>query len=543
MHVCLLPTEILLAIIEKYGPFSPATLAALARTSTTFKEPALDMLWKDIRGFKPLISCLPEGAINRNERGMLTIKRPLLTGEWRLIGRYAQRIQSLMVFDTDLEIIDDRLVQALISAPPPLLPNLRSLVWGDVNECLIPLLRTLLGSTIKSMKLDFRTSPPSFAKSALVASLGARCPSIWKLICYFGGADSEDSSDAIFEVLCGFQELLHLEIDVPNTRALLHLAASLSPLKYLHLNLREYNMDEMQPNSTPAFSSHFDHMHISIPAPSFFHHILRNVRFLSCRSVIVCVDFSGLYIPYNPLDIPDLIFSFSECFSPALEKIRFDFDYEFCTIVEEHILADTSFAFDFDVVAPLLSFSHLTDLDLNWICTSAIDDASLKTMAQSFPQLENFLFGSSARWVIPPSLTFIGLVHLIHHCRRLRSIAMTFCACPVDINSEPFSQTIPNNKITRLFVGVSPIVDPNAVACQLQLLLPKLTLVGFLDWLDVHFPAEFPAPPPFERFEDEWIKVNKFLGSAYYQRNNERENGPDTTGTHAAGLTDPIHIA
>ncbi|KAG2345496.1 hypothetical protein BDR05DRAFT_862768, partial [Suillus weaverae] len=77
-------------------------------------------------------------------------------------------------------------------------------------------------------------------------------------------------------------------------------------------------------------------------------------------------------------------------------------------------------------IAPLLSFSHLRDLNLDWICASAIDDASLKTMAQSWPHLEIFCFGTSARWLVPPSLTFVGLVYLIHHCLRLRSIAMPF---------------------------------------------------------------------------------------------------------------------
>ncbi|KAG1808214.1 uncharacterized protein BJ212DRAFT_1281054 [Suillus subaureus] len=33
----------------------------LARTCRTFKEPALDILWENIDGFEPLISCLPEG--------------------------------------------------------------------------------------------------------------------------------------------------------------------------------------------------------------------------------------------------------------------------------------------------------------------------------------------------------------------------------------------------------------------------------------------------------------------------------------------------
>ncbi|KAG2036104.1 hypothetical protein BDR03DRAFT_960788 [Suillus americanus] len=544
MHVCLLPPEILLHIFaiyqEDYGPLSSrATLASLARTCKTFKEPALDILWKDIDGLEPLISCLiaclPEGVSDKNTGGMLTIKRPLLNGEWRLINRYTQRIHSLRVFTAQLDTIDDRVVQALISAPSLLLPNLRGLSWHDDRECFVPLLRTLLSPTITWLKLDGGSSShPSFAKAALLASLGVRCPCIRDLECFYDGVDSEEITDAICEALCSLKELLRLETDVFNTRALPHLAF-LPSLEYLHFVLSIYDVSESQPNRISTFSSHFDQVRFTIPTPFVLSQCLNNVRFLSCRSVTVCVDYDDT--PYDPLDATDLISSFSRCFSPALENVYFEFDFPFGNIVEEDILADPIFALRFDAITPLLSFSHLTNLDLDWICPSAIDDASLKTMAQSWPHLENFFFGSSARWLVPPSLTFVGLVHLIHHCRRLRSIALPFCACPVDVNSEPFSETIPNEMITKLFVGVSPIIDPIFVACQLHTLLPKLTSVGLLA-----SDAEFLVPPPFEHFEDEWKRVNDFLKVLFTNAKMKRNTGQAPLA-HVADLTDPGHSA
>jgi len=64
MHICLLPIEVLLNIFtaidpDRRGPVpNMSTLAVLARTCRTFKEPALDTLWKNVIGFKPLILCL-----------------------------------------------------------------------------------------------------------------------------------------------------------------------------------------------------------------------------------------------------------------------------------------------------------------------------------------------------------------------------------------------------------------------------------------------------------------------------------------------------
>ncbi|KAG1862525.1 hypothetical protein DFJ58DRAFT_700440 [Suillus subalutaceus] len=516
MHVCLLPPEILLhifSICKDCQSIRPrVTLASLARTCRTFKEPALDILWENIDGFKPLISCLPGGVaviINTDMGINWTLKRPLLNKEWRIVYQYTQRIHFFRVCPHDLAIVDDRVIQALMSAPSPLLPNLRILNWHDDGERFFPLLRTLLGSTITSVTLMFDSPPPSFAKSALLTFLGARCPSIRALDCAYSG-DSEESSDAIFEALCGLQELRRLNTVIPNTQALLCLA-TLPSLKYLQFSLATYNINETRLNSTPTFSFRLDQVFINTPSPSVSSHCLRNVCFLSCRSAKIFVDYSnlapGVYTdtiaPYDPLDIPDFIVSFSKCFSPTLEKLEVELGYSFTTpFASEYVVYDPSFVLGFDVVAPLLSFSRLTNLQLDWMCTSAIDDSSLKIMAQSWPQLEYLQFGCEARWMIPPSATFIGLVHLVHHCPRLCRIGMPFSACPVDINGEPFSNTIPNEEITKIDVANSPIVDPITVACQLHMLLPKLTSVDF-DWDDTNFWS------PLAR--GEWTRVNDFL--------------------------------
>ncbi|KAG1847611.1 hypothetical protein F4604DRAFT_162400 [Suillus subluteus] len=529
MHLCLLPPEILLQIFsigEFYQPIcSRATLASLARTCRTLKEPALDILWKNIVGFKPLIACLPECVTNTDIRARLTLERPPLDGECRLLGRYTQRIRSLTVF---YEHIDDQIMQAFISvpSPTPLLPNLRNLCWWDDRECFFPLLCTLFGSTITSVRLDFTTRAPSFAKSALVASIGDRCLSIQELHCEYGG-DSQESSDAICEALRGLRELFRLGIGVFNAQTMLRLA-SLSSLKFLSLNLRTYNFHHTHSHSTPTSSSQFEEVYITSPSCFVLTHCLRNIRFLSCRSVNLSIDYDDFIQPYDPMEIPDLIISVSECFPPTLEKLHFNFATDLDNHTED-ILADTRFALGFDVVAPMLSFSHLKYLDLDWICTSVIDDTSLKTMAQSWPLLEHFVFGSAPRWLVPPSLTFIGLVHLIHHCPLLRNIKMPFSACPVDVNSAPFSNTNPSEKIRGLFVGTSPIVDPVAVASQIHKLMPKLITVGFYDW-DI---ARFPAPSLFAQFEADWSRVNDFLKVL---TTSEIGNGNSPTTAHVGGM-------
>jgi hypothetical protein len=330
------------------------------------------------------------------------------------------------------------------------------------------------------MRLDFgshQISKPSFAKLALLASLGARCPSIQALDCA-----------PKCEFVCGWRELSHLRTGFLDTKSLCYLA-SLPSLRSLDFKIDDY--DDTQSHTTPEFTSQLDEVSITAFAPLFCTRRLKNARFLSCRSVSLTISYydtlCGQEIPVELLDvledmpdIPDLMVSLSECFSPTiLERI--------CVDSEDN----QPIMLCFDAIAPLLSFSRLTELDFNGLHTDAIDDDALKMMAQSWPQLEKFLFGAAPteNEPDPPSLTFTGLVHLIQHCRRLRNIALYFDARPIDVKCEPFCATIPNEKVSSISIGISPITDPIAIACQLHILLPNLTSVsadyGVEQWSEV----------------------------------------------------------
>ncbi|OJA20410.1 hypothetical protein AZE42_07487 [Rhizopogon vesiculosus] len=479
MHICLLPTETLLDIFanirgQRGSSRGRATIAALARTCRKFKEPALDTLWEHTIGFEPFISCLPDDVVKRTTK-WVSLKRHLFSGEWKIFAQYAHRVRSLIIYDVDLDMISDRVVQALVSMPS-LLPKLRELQWWDERESFFPLLRALLVPTVRSMKFgsglySYEPWTSSFAKSTLLASLGARCPSAQELVCAYA-----DDSHAICEFVCDWKELSHLRTGILNTQSLRHLAL-LPSLKSLHFRI--HGFDDTQSSTTVTM-----------------------LRFLSCRSVVLSLgdDIEIEYpqdplddseLPLGSLDIPDLMVSFSECFSPTLEYISIDFSLSYGSLNEPYL------ALGFHAVAPLLLFSRLTTLKLAWFCTSTIDDATLKKMAQSWPQIKEFRFGSIT--TNSPSLTFMGLVHLIQHCRHLRDISMCFRACSIDTSCEPFSKTIPNKKITSISLGHSPITDPIAVACQLHELLPHLTTVG--------------TYRKSEDFNCDWKRVNKYLAA------------------------------
>ncbi|OAX33881.1 hypothetical protein K503DRAFT_486229 [Rhizopogon vinicolor AM-OR11-026] len=500
MHISLLPIDILLDIFETiYDPIqrkdSLATIAALARTCKEFKEPALDSLWKDIHGFKPLILCLPEGVRGITPQGQLTLKRPLFSEEWKIFNSYASRIRTLLIYHRPLDEIDDQAMKVLVSAPSPtLLPNLHNLQWWNECDFCLPLLQALLASTIRSLMLfrSPRAGDPSFAKSTLLASLAARCPHIEEFVCPYS-RDSDEHSDSVSESVCCWSKLVSIEAGVLNARALTHLA-SLPSLKFLDFMSCGFI------NST-RFTSKLNK--VSITAPSLPIRILRNVHFASCQSVVLCLDGPDLVLS-DPLDIPDLIVSLSERFSLDLAKLAVEI-----TCLGSFNLADPRLVLNSNMVIPLLSFNCLRTVDLSCFCASAIDDATIKMMAQSWPHLEQLYLGSRARWPTPPSLTFTGLIHLIRHCHHLDDIAIPFCASLIDNESKPFSKTIPNAKITHIYVLNCPIdaAIVAAVACQLHTLLPNLTSMRH------HFPWDDVHPPQGLEHAVEWGRVEEFLGA------------------------------
>jgi hypothetical protein len=81
---------------------------------------------------------------------------------------------------------------------------------------------------------------------------------------------------------------------------------------------------------------------------------------------------------------------------------------------------------------------------------------------------------------------------------------MPFNAYPIDIGCEPFPSTTPNENIASIYVGISPIVNPMAVACQLHMLLPNLTTVNATRILSR-------LPRPFKNIKDEWRTVEESL--------------------------------
>lgn len=151
----------------------------------------------------------------------------------------------------------------------------------------------------------------------------------------------------------------------------------------------------------------------------------------------------------------------------------------------------------FGAVAPLLSFSRSTTLDLNWFFTSTIDDDALKIVAQSC----GFSLRSSAlesqlrsmfhfQGICPPCTTLPPLARDRNALLRI----------PDGHRMRAILYNHPQRRSPRLQLGSlqSPI---QSLACQLHTLLPKLTYVDARQYLG------FPLPHQFQYIRGEWKRV------------------------------------
>ncbi|KAG2069536.1 hypothetical protein BDR04DRAFT_682074 [Suillus decipiens] len=72
------------------------TLMALALTCKSFSGPALDLLWRDLPEFEPLIKCLPQSLWKQDGKN-LEFQRTMTPDDWSIFFcKYNYRVRSLV---------------------------------------------------------------------------------------------------------------------------------------------------------------------------------------------------------------------------------------------------------------------------------------------------------------------------------------------------------------------------------------------------------------------------------------------------------------
>ncbi|CAL1709659.1 unnamed protein product [Somion occarium] len=147
MHHCLQISEIVDLIVEEAAIAKARSkssclhpVAALAAVCRQFYEPAMNVLWRDLKDIYPLLCCFPSEYLNDtnddNKRSAETVYTRVPPGsDWDHFLRNAARVRSLTIDFGDR----NRPLRVLSTCRPgaQLFPSLRKLEWigGSEKEC------------------------------------------------------------------------------------------------------------------------------------------------------------------------------------------------------------------------------------------------------------------------------------------------------------------------------------------------------------------------------------------------------------------------
>ncbi|KAJ7020718.1 hypothetical protein C8F04DRAFT_1403401 [Mycena alexandri] len=185
MHRALGILELVEMVCYNLGPHgdrADGTLAALALTRRSLRDPALDALWNTQDSLIPILSCMPEGVFNLrphlcSSEEPLRIVRPLAPTDWERLSVYSHRVKTLSAeFESELEEVYP--ILNLCLSPIALFPNLQTLSWYSESEEEFLCIRIFLTSTLSRLAFTYE---PSTTSCSLFSTLGRTCPHLTDL--------------------------------------------------------------------------------------------------------------------------------------------------------------------------------------------------------------------------------------------------------------------------------------------------------------------------------------------------------------------------
>ncbi|KAH7917415.1 hypothetical protein BV22DRAFT_1100914 [Leucogyrophana mollusca] len=440
------------------------TLASLAKTCRSFRNPALDVLYSDT-DMACLVRCMPKDLwVIRSIRDhvFLNFQRVMEQEDWDLFLSYTCRVRRLR---TRSSYAVNSEIYCALSHPPAnstMFPKLVHLNCGP--EAPVEFLLHLIKPILISLSLRFKSGNAIF--SDILLSLPSKCPNTRNLkISRSGPRIDEDTTKSILDVVCALprlQVLWSVEI-VLSEKTLSHLAY-LPSMTLLEARIPAYPLKEFQKGSG-AFRA-LRRLHLSSLTLGSCIQVLESVA-SSCISDI------HLFVDDGSRD-DDLQKAFS--LLSAFQNITH-------LVIIEHArkpsAVPNNYIIDLDMLSPLLRLCNLEHLRL---CTQSIfclDDKDVEKMAFAWPRLELLDLWRKGGWRSGSQITLPGLIPLLQCCPNLQYLGIVVNATtPTAVHSA--YDVCTTSKIS-LSVGDSPIDNPTEVADFLRRIMPNVQHISTWD--------------------------------------------------------------
>ncbi|KAF8125164.1 hypothetical protein EV363DRAFT_1176649 [Boletus edulis] len=466
-------------------------LAYLARTCHAFREPALDILWKELHNLSPLVRCLPKAlSPNIKHYFQYSFSRRLTQIDWDILQSYTRRIRSI----TDFENfgIDKKSVK-ILSCPPTtelLFPNVCHMMLRYEGSGSTPYLLRLAFPSLISLDVKLgnpRLLPPWFQDS--LASLPDSSPNVEHLSFHdFNFAFGEMVSSWI----CRWRNL-HT-VDCPNTSLDMDALTHLSRMPALtQLAFRQIIT---LPNCTsPLLFSNLSTLELH---PTFFSLIPQ----LLSRLLLPAIKNLDLTIDSCP-SRQEL-----SSFFAAVRTSNADYTIERLSLRES-----SSSGGIFDEESPLLSLAdlrpctafinlHRIHIDIGW--DVGLTDNDLLALALSWPNLENLAINEDWGWnTVDDGITPNGLLQILQTCPSLSLVAIAMDTRGyTELPPATLGFTLPSHFSIDVLDSVIEEESVPAVAAFFTAMNPSPD-VSFNAWSGI----DMIKPPDWEVYKDRWHEV------------------------------------
>ncbi|KAG5353283.1 hypothetical protein C0989_008791 [Termitomyces sp. Mn162] len=516
-----------------------STLVSVALTCQSFKEPALNTLWRVIPGLDPVVRCLPHDAVRtieekndtpvgwRNFKG-LRFDRNLQPKDYTRIRENAARVRVVCrprFGDARSYALDKLFLHILYSRQEvvgPILPRVQhAMLYVNDFEGHAVYPRLIIGPRLTSIDLV------AFEKSKIKVVNGVEIipDGPWRTI----KRVLEEATSPIerFKIdeyrtedhwkLNTFapHDLISLLRGFDSLRVLEALSLNIDHSTLLHFSV----LPHLQELSVSLFTETITyvvghHKHCDHFFPS-----LKKMR-LNTLSLEPCAELFKLPHAFEHLTAFEIrgeagtkwdLYSFFQgirrntSLSTNLTYLKL-----WIAFYPWDLPLNTQ-AIDFATIAPLLSFPNLSAIHLEADCPVRLTNADLSKMGTAWPCLEVLNFPERTSRSCP-QVTLTGLLPLLTACPSLRELTLRVDACEDVSSYADLGPIVPHRSLTDFCYCRSPIKDPGSVAAFLALAFSRLETIGdnWLYGLDGNL-VGYPEDPVDQRYRILWAEVEKKL--------------------------------
>ncbi|KAK7468686.1 proteasome regulatory particle subunit [Stygiomarasmius scandens] len=229
--------KLLEAILE--SPGGKRSLSRIARTCKAFKEPALDVLWRELDSLIPIIGLFPSSLLKRPKKPGLGLSKAPSEGDWDKIIEYGARVRKIK-YDQSSNNAPSSILPMFEENRPVeyIFPNLQRLVWKAETSAGLDYCRLFLNSELQSLSLEVVAGSRSQTLSTILRDVTSRMK--LQALSLILPTTLPDSFVDLVSAQTGLQKLVLIAPGALST-GVGRLAASLPELKSLQLDLSHRN--------------------------------------------------------------------------------------------------------------------------------------------------------------------------------------------------------------------------------------------------------------------------------------------------------------